>query len=201
MSSYMGFLYDFFYKKSSKQLVDALIETVIQDWRDAGSLGPYGLPRPIAATSQTESLLSKIEYKTIEFGDLNHCYDLSDLSHNYSDLNIPTKQTLLTLSARYSSPKVFARILSHPDMDPNVPDGAGDTPLHIAAKLGRTRIASQLIEHPHINVLQENGEGETAYALSCSGKDKALQEMLLKASGEQENAASLQHLRNPVKRY
>src|SRR5690606_1988131 len=76
------------------------------------------------------------------------------------------KQTLLTLAARYSSPTVFLRLLEHPEIDPNVTNDEGDTPLHIATRLGRMNIVAILVNDPRTDINKKDASGKSARRLS-----------------------------------
>ncbi|MEY3182572.1 MAG: hypothetical protein RLZ35_557 [Pseudomonadota bacterium] len=100
------------------------------------------------------------------------------------------KQTLLTLAARYSSAAVFSELLSHPQIDPNIADEAGDTPLHIATKLGRMDLVFLLLNDDRIDIEKKDALGGTARRLSVIQKYSDIEELIMKVSAEKPNQSS-----------
>ncbi|KAI5293555.1 hypothetical protein KEM52_005428 [Ascosphaera acerosa] len=69
--------------------------------------------------------------------------------------------TVLHLAIQCTEPQIVEYVLSHEnDIDINAQDRDGNTPLHIAAQLGRLSIVRDLLDRPRINdaVLNNNGQ-------------------------------------------
>jgi hypothetical protein len=197
----MGFLYDndcVEQKKSpilppvesnqGKHLIQALIHAIIYEknqYEDSSLLHPEYL---------TKYLLKN--YDLLDCAILNtryeHCdevlfrkeeiqMDCRPLSYSLVCL----KQTLLTLAARYSSPEVFLHLLNHPEIDPNVSNDEGDTPLHIATRLGRRDIVAALVNDPRTDITKKNAIGKSAHRLSRIHHYAEIEEIIMKADAEQ----------------
>jgi ankyrin repeat protein len=86
-----------------------------------------------------------------------------------------TGQTALHIALKDDSEKALASLLKHPQLDVNAANGAGETPLMLAAIAGRLEVARQLAERG----AQINREGWTPLHYACSGPDNGVARWLL----------------------
>ena len=75
--------------------------------------------------------------------------------------------TILHLAIQCAEPQVVDFVISNGgDLDINVTDREGNTPLHLAAQLGRFPVVKHLLEQPGINDAISNHQGRTAIDLA-----------------------------------
>lgn len=68
--------------------------------------------------------------------------------------------SILHLAIQCAEPQVVEYVLSNSDLDVNAKDRDGNTPLHLAAQLGRLSFVKDLIERPNINDAITNYRGQ-----------------------------------------
>jgi hypothetical protein len=75
--------------------------------------------------------------------------------------------TILHLAIQCAEPQVVEYVLSSgDDIDINARDRDGNTPLHLAAQLGRLPIVRELLDHPNVNDSATNYQGQTPLDLA-----------------------------------
>jgi hypothetical protein len=184
----------------SRGLAQALICAIIyekEQYKDSSFLHPEYL---------TKFLLK--DYEMLDCAIVNSRYEHFDqelfrkeeiqidsrpLTYSFTCL----KQTLLTLAAKYSSPTVFACLLEHPEIDPNMSNDEGDAPLHIATQLGRMNIVACLLNDSRTDIEKKDGHGRTARRLSVIHRYAEMEELFIKTSADQTEAAVLESFRGP----
>ena len=91
--------------------------------------------------------------------------------HEYKASSSPSHAlagtTVLHLAIQCAEPQVVDFVISNGgDVDINATDKEGNTPLHLAAQLGRLPIVKHLLEQPEINDAIPNHQGRTAIDLA-----------------------------------
>jgi hypothetical protein len=177
-------------------LAKALVQSIIYEknqYQDSSFSNPESVTRFLLMDDQ---MIKLMDYRKINGAIVNSRYEHSDQAwfrkeEVLTDLRVISysltclKQTLLTLAARYSSPEVFIYLLQHPDIDPNVVNDEGDTPLHIATTLGRMNIVAALISDPRTDISKKDANGKSARRLSKILNFAEIEEIIIKAAGEQ----------------
>lgn len=83
--------------------------------------------------------------------------------------NEPLGTTVLHLAIQCTEPQIVEYVLSHDnEIDINAKDRDGNTPLHLAAQLGRLSIVRDLLDRPKINDAVVNYNGQTPLDLARS---------------------------------
>ncbi|KAI5299977.1 hypothetical protein KEM55_000715, partial [Ascosphaera atra] len=81
----------------------------------------------------------------------------------------PLGTTVLHLAIQCTEPQIVEYVLSHDnEININARDRDGNTPLHLAAQLGRLSIVRNLLDRPKINDAVTNYAGQTPLDLSRS---------------------------------
>ena len=75
--------------------------------------------------------------------------------------------SILHLAIQCAEPQIVDRIIDQgKSLDVNFQDRDGNTPLHLAAQLGRASVVNKLLEHPSINSAVVNRAGKTSLDLA-----------------------------------
>ena len=77
-----------------------------------------------------------------------------------------------------------ANILLDKDADVDNKNEEEETPLHLAAKFGRTRICKEILARDRFAINDEDSNSNTALHLACSFGHHRVVDTLIKAGGE-----------------
>lgn len=97
-------------------------------------------------------------FTVLRSGDTNAILKLIKECHDPQ--TEPLGTTVLHLAIQCTEPQTVEYVMSCSDVDINAPDRDGNTPLHIAASLGRLSIVKELLQHPQINDSATNALGQ-----------------------------------------
>ena len=74
----------------------------------------------------------------------------------------------------YNYYEICSELLLHPNIDPNIKNAEGNTPLHITCKNSHTQLSSLFLSHSSINVNKYNNLGESIFHCARSQPDIAI---------------------------
>ena len=87
---------------------------------------------------------------------------------------------ILCITIMFSTSTHLANLLKAPGIDLNRRDLRGETPLHLAARLGKTDMVRELIKRPGIDVSRLTPDGRTALHLAAKNGNEDIVRVLLK---------------------
>lgn len=153
-------------------------------WLDRGSDNIEKLPsltQDSGAMSLDQSVKTFRLFEVLRSGDTTAISKAIKESEDPQGANGLSGTTILHLAIQCAEPQVVEYVLSAGnDIDINARDREGNTPLHLAAQLGRGPIIRELLSRPSINDSIVNYRGQTA--LEASRAPEIFQQLQLARS-------------------
>jgi hypothetical protein len=139
------------YATASEDLITAVdegnledMEKALENGADVNATNNYGnTPLNIAVINGHTKIMNKL---------LDH-----------SEINISFYKGLLSTAIIFDHPGTARSLLNRQEIDPNIKDNDGNTPLHIAAINGHLKVVKELLKYPKINANAMNNDEETPY--------------------------------------
>jgi ankyrin repeat protein len=106
--------------------------------------------------------------------------------------------TGLHIAAWFGLKRIVATLLSSSDMDINVRDPAGETPLHWAARNCQAEVVEELLTHSNIIADASNLRGRTPLSLAAESGHAVVVALLLERKDVDANGKDTFHLKSPL---
>ncbi|KAL2366076.1 hypothetical protein RJZ56_000916 [Blastomyces dermatitidis] len=121
-----------------------------------------------SAMSIEQSVRTFRLFEILRSGDTTAIYKaIKDCAETKTQGTAPLGTSILHLAIQCAEPQVVEYVFSSSaDLDINARDRDGNTPLHLAAQLGRVPIVRELLERPDINDSIANYNGQTPLDLA-----------------------------------